>query len=412
MENKLNTTQMIFLLLGVLLVTLFFVPSPGTGNMDNMARWANAVNDNGIVAGYKIIADYPPLASVILFGVIKVANFLGIWLYTAIKFSIALFLVLTSIIFWLWTRNFILTMLLHLALIYNSVVLGHVDIYFAPFLVLALWALKERKYVAFTCAFSAACLIKYQPLIIAPFLALYILEINSIRDWRQINLRKILLGILLPFFIIIVPVFAIFGVKEILVNSFYIGTHQGYLSANALNLDWIIGHFLHVFAPDLYGPLINGQSTIIRGATEQVGIISQLVFFAVFLVIIVIFFTRQKNFENLVLFSLLGYWGYFTLNTNVHENHLFIGMILAVILCWLNKKYLPTMLTVLLISNLNLIVFNGFDGTDTSFPRVISGVDTALLIAVFNVCAYFYYWGINILTRKKRAELKPGVSQA
>lgn len=409
MENKIKTTQMIFLLLGVLLLTLFFVPSPGTGNMDNMALWANTVNDNGLFAGYKIIADYPPFASVILFGVIKIANFLGIWLYTAIKLSITLFLVLTSIIFWLWTRNFILTMLLHLALIYNSVVLGHVDIYFAPFLILALWALKERKFVAFTCAFTAAILIKYQPLIIAPFLALYVLGINRIKDWRQINLRKILLTIVLPFFIIVVPVFILFGVNEIL-SSAYVGTHQGYLSANALNLDWIIGHFLHLFAPDQFGPLINGQSTIIRDTAEQIGIISQLIFFAILLVTIVIYFTRQKTFENLVLFSLLGYWAYFTLNTNVHENHLFIGMILAAILCWLNRKYLLTMLTVLLISNINLIVFNGLDGANTSFPRLVSGVDMALVIAIFNVCAFFFFWGVNIITRKKSTAIKPGVA--
>jgi len=405
-ENKFNLVQTIFVILGVMLVTFFFVPSPGTGNMDNMARWANTVNDYGLVTGYSIIADYPPISSVILLFVIRISEFLGIWLYTAIKLSIAFFLVLTSFVFWLWTRDVLLTLLLHISLLYNSVVLGHVDVYFAPFLILSLWALKERRLILFTCVFSIACLIKYQPLIIAPFIALYILNIKQITQWKQIDFRRILKHVVLPFIIIIVPTFAIFGLKPILIKSFYTGTHQGYLSANALNLNWIITHFLHVFNPDQFGPLIDGQATLIRSTPDQIRIGPQLVFYLVFIITVLVFFKRDKSFENLVLFSLLGYWAYFTLNTGVHENHLFIGMILSIVLFWLNKKHLLTMLTLILISNLNLIVFNGMDGKEIQFSRVISGVDMALLIAIFNVGVFVVFWIVNMMPEKKQLSQK------
>jgi len=123
------------------------------------------------------------------------------------------------------------------------------------------------------------------------------------------------------------------------------------------------------------------------------------------------FFRRHKTFENLLLFSLLGYWAYFTLNTGVHENHLFIGMILAILLAWQNRKHLLTMLMVIMIENINLIVFNGLDGVENEFSRVVSGVDTALLIAIFNVLTFAAYWVFYTFLQTPKKEEAPALPE-
>jgi hypothetical protein len=92
--------------------------------------------------------------------VVRVSHLTGLALIDAIKLSIALFTCLTSLIFWLWTRDIALTILLHFSLLLNGVALGYIDIYFAPSLILLLWALRERKLTLFSVAFSIASLTK------------------------------------------------------------------------------------------------------------------------------------------------------------------------------------------------------------------------------------------------------------
>ena len=180
-----------------------------------------------------------------------------------------------------------------------------------------------------------------------------------------------------------------------------------YLSGNALNLNWIITHFLHVFNPDRYGALIDGQAELIKTASPSLTSVSSLLFGLVFLVTLIKFFRSEKTFENLVRFSLLGYWAYFMFNPGVHENHLFIVLLLAVILYWLNKEHMILMICIILMANFNLYLFYGSNGLGPGFSRVIGGIDLALVGAIFNLLFFCLVWWMNVRPEKRHVTHQP-----
>ncbi len=391
----------------VLLVTLSFINSPGT---DDVVRywvpWADHAADLGGPAGFA--ADeaqygYPPYGSVILASTVRLGRALGIGTFEALKWSLVVFLVAASALIGLWTRSFIVAALFCLALLLNSVALGYIDIYFAPTLILALWALKARKWVWFTVFFIVACLTKWQPVIIAPFIALYILDIQHLKHWRQINVRQLAVTVLLPAALVLGVTLLVFEAAP-LALSLTKALNNEFLSGDALNFSWIETHWLHVFYPNDFGGLIGGEAGYIVSDALRVTLLPKVLFFLTYAVALVAFFKREKTFENLINFSLIGYLAYFTFNTGVHENHLFLAAILAVILFWINREQLSVMLILVLISNVNLVLFFGIDGKEPPFSRVIAHtVDVALLLSIFNVVFFLLLWGANVLPGKNAA---------
>src|SRR5262249_34466467 len=99
-------------------------------------------------------SDYPPLASAILWVADQEFQPLHTGIFLSIKFSILFFLFVTAGLFWLWTRDLTVSLILCFALLLNSVAFGYLDIYFAPAFIFSLWMLEERR-------------IKWQPMIIA-----------------------------------------------------------------------------------------------------------------------------------------------------------------------------------------------------------------------------------------------------
>jgi hypothetical protein len=68
----LKFVQMAYITLLVLLVTISFVYSPGTGDVEIWKRWANNSDAFGIASGFKANkADYPPYSSIILLCAIR-----------------------------------------------------------------------------------------------------------------------------------------------------------------------------------------------------------------------------------------------------------------------------------------------------------------------------------------------------
>jgi hypothetical protein len=391
----------------VLLVILIFLNSPGTDDVAlYWVPWADHAADLGGPAGFAIDEaqyGYPPYSSVILASAVRIGRALGLGTFEALKWSLVAFLVGTSALVWLWTRNFIVTMLFCLALLLNSVALGYIDIYFAPTLILALWALKVRKWLWFTVFFIMASLTKWQPIIIAPFIALYILDIQRVRQWRQIDFKKLVLTILLPAAAVLGLTLRVFDAAP-LALAISKAFNNEFLSGNALNFSWIETHWLHVFYPEDFGPLIGGEAGYIVSDALRVTLLPKVLFFLTYAVALAAFFRREKTFENLINFSLIGYLAYFTFNTGVHENHLFLAAMLGVILFWLNRGHLSVMLILVLMSNVNLVLFFGIYGQELPFSRVIGGaVDVALLLSIFNVIFFLVLWGAHVLPRRKAA---------
>jgi hypothetical protein len=121
-------------------------------------------------------------------------------------------------------------------------------------------------------------------------------------------------------------------------------------------------------------------------------LIPKLLFWTTYLLLLVLFFRYEKNFTNLLIFSVLGYLSYFTFNTGVHENHLFLVAILAVVLYWRKENWRVNAVILLLMANINLFLLYGVDG-DLHFPRSFAGIDIALPQAILNVLFFIYLYG-------------------
>jgi hypothetical protein len=386
--------QTTLLILWVFFITLSFLHSPGTSDVDIWERWARNADQQGLKAGFAANrADYPPLTTALLFCAVRFFGIFGAFTFLAIKISITLFLFLTSFLFWLWTKDLAAVLILHTALILNSVALGYTDIYVAPSLVLALWALKERRLRPFSIFYTLACLTKWQPLIIAPFIFLHLLDISRLADWRQIDFKKLFRQVLAPAASILLVTLSFFGFAPVW-YAFKASLSHTILSGNALNLNWILTHFLEVFQPEQFGGLVQGEAQYIGTDSRQITLVPRLLFYVSYLATFVVFLRHARTFENLLVFASAGYLAYFTFNIGVHENHLFLVTILAVLLFWLERKYLLTMLLLVLMSNTNLFLFYGVGGQGPGFPRALGRtIDMALVFAIFNVVFFVFFLG-------------------
>jgi hypothetical protein len=203
----------------------------------------------------------------------------------------------------------------------------------------------------------------------------------------------------------------VFGIRPIW-SAFTLSWNGDFISGNALNLNWIITHFLHFFQPDRYGELQKGMANPIELiAPKAITIVPTLLFFGFFCVSFLLFFLREKTFENLLLFATLGFLTYYMFNLAVHENHLFVVTILAGVLFWVDDRFRTVSVILMLISNINLFVFYGVDGT-LHFPRTVGALDIALPLAVFNVVFFFYFFWFVLVNSRSGEESKLVTTQS
>jgi hypothetical protein len=371
----------------VSLIAISFFFAPGTGDVGTWARWMREIDSNGLIGGYTHSdTDYPPLAFVFLATVLKCAAAFGADPFVVLKFSLFVFLLATALCFYWFTRNLILAAALELALILNSMALGYLDIYVAPCLIAAFFLLQRGHFTVGFILFALSCSIKWQPLIIAPFICFYLLKAPGPEAFSE---NRGLARRFLPFAIsavaIALPLFLIFGWKifDALKRAM---TYHKFLSAYGLNLCWIETWALHLLSPDKYGPLQNGMIDIFIVRDPLVVWPNKLLFYASYVAILVAFARQPKTFERLVTYSILGYLAYFVFNTSVHENHLFLVCCLAWVLVFFQPDELVRCINLCLAANANLFLFYGAFGQRLN--PVIAGVDITLLFAIANICLF------------------------
>jgi hypothetical protein len=393
----------ILLTLCAVLLALVWWPAPGTTDVAIFLRWAAAAASSlrGSYATFYTYG-YPPLQFVILGGAARLAQALQMDLFTGFKLSLLLSLLLTGGLFWLWTRNFYLSLGLFLALLPNGMAYGYTDLYFAVFLVGALWALHSRRLALFTVLYCAACLVKLQPLILAPFLAIYLLGVPHLASWRQINVRRLGLRVVLPAALIGLGTLAFFG-KPFL-DALAVGLSNPFLSGQALNLNWIVTFGIRALNPQWLGGLTNGLIVPIDTQDWHAWLASKILFWLLFVPTWFVFARSQKSFDDLIWFGLIGYLTYFMLNAGVHENHLFMAVILAAVLAWRRPEHLVTFAVWALAANINQFVFYGADGSGWALNPV-AGVDITLPLAVVFVAlfAFFYFEAVVVGSRQRAA---------
>ena len=368
------------------LLAFHFLAAPGTGDVDDKLRWMRNIVAHGLVGGFQVSADdYPPGTYIVLAALTKIAPHVGIGSFIAYKLSIVAFLLFSSLIAWRWTRNGWFAIALHLALIVDSVVMGYNDVYFVAPLLLALWALQARQIVRFAVLFTLTCLMKWQPLILLPVLLSYAVLTMTTREHRRRDVARLGGKIVLLPAVMLVATFALFG-PEFLV-AFRRATSENFLSANALNVHWIVTEALAWWNPQRFsfGPDTHRQ--FLRIPSAPLLTLVKLPFAAISLGILAQFVRGPRTFVTMLHYAYVGYIAYFLFNTSVHENHLVPAVVLAGLLWTMDRRYGPLFLITTVMLNLNVLLFYRLDG----FPRlpvVIDGLDLALPLAILNVALF------------------------
>jgi hypothetical protein len=371
----------------VCLVSLPLLNAPPSADIGSWNDWVAHADSAGLVRGFADNTDsYPPLAAAVIVTAVRTGRRAGVGTEMSIKLSALLFLVATTCVFWLWTRHKWLTLALYASLLLSSVGMAYVDIYFAPSLLLALWALRERRLALFAVAYSVSCLTKFQPLIVGPVLCVYLIQAERAHGSWRAAAETLALRVALPAAAVILPILMLYGARPIW-TALLFSTGHPWLSANALNVDWILTHALHVFLPGRFGGLEHGAATLIFADPRSfMLLLPKALFGVVYIAVLLAFGRRARTFEGLVLFALVAYLTYAMLCPGVHENHLFLAGILGLVLAWLDARYLVTGLILALMANINLALFSPIVGAPSPAGRVLGGVlDSALLFSIFNV---------------------------
>jgi hypothetical protein len=367
-------------------IALSFLYSPGTGDVSIWRTWIDQMSAFGLVGGFVHSgADYPPLSLIILEMVSRCTDIFGTTVFLSLKCSLLIFLFVTVASYYWFSRNLILTAALEFSLILNSVALGYLDIYFAPFLIATFFCLQRRHFKTGVLMFAMSCSIKWQPLLIAPFICIYVLTAAG----EGLSGRDKVYKRILPFVIVavvVLPLVMIFGAGAI-INSLQRATaRHNFISGYALNFGWLHTWALHLWAPEKYGSLQNGEIELIQTRDALLLLPERILFYLSYPGIIWAFARGRKTFERLLVYSMLGYLSYFLFNTGVHENHLFPIACLAWILAFIDSNQLVRAINFSIAANINLFLFFGVFGQ--RIAPVIAGVDITLLFALANIALF------------------------
>lgn len=394
----------VVMLLEILFALLLF-RSPGTEDVSQYwMPWIDAILKNGLVDGYAVAGrDYPPLCSLILLLIAKTAAALSIDIFFSFKVFLTIALLTATFCYWAWMPDVVLAGLLAVSLSLNGVALGYLDTFFAPSLILSLWALQRKKIGLFSGLFAISCLIKWQPLIIAPFMTLHAVSTSTGDAMPARALVRRWIYLAAPALVVIAIAVALFGFSPIAVSLAHTVQHR-LLSGDALNFNWLVTWFLEVFHADTYDSLKNGivQAVTIDRDEGWVTAI-RIVFVLFYLGALWRLFKIRRSFAGVIECALAGYLSYFMFNIGVHENHLFLAAILAVIAAGLLPRWGLGAALVVAVSNFNLIAFYGFTGSPLSFSPVV-GVDVSVIFSAVNLVLFLLFWGDLVLRGRSACE--------
>lgn len=388
--KAINTIALFFLTI-VLLLNFSFINSPGTKDARIYLRWAERVMDYGPIAGYcSQPSDYPPVTFAVLwlFGSLFGSNLMAIkssiflfWL-----FHIAIVLLLSHMTknpFWLGVA-----LATNPAIWVNAQFLGYLDVYFAPFLLMALFLLQSGLLIFWSgVLFGLSILLKWQPLIILPFFLMMLWRSDTVgrSRWRSFSVWIGGMGLVMG---AALSVFALGGYGDCVVSALHKASSLDFVSGNALNADWIITYFLHLIRPDLYGPLVDGASNFIKADLSWVRIFNAVAVLLAYSFFMWLLLRRGRSLSDFCIASLGGGLSYFVFGYSVHENHGFILIILATLLLLLSNTSKVYSLYILAIVSLlhliNLMLFYGLTG-EPLVNRVVLGLDTSLIFAVAHI---------------------------
>ena len=346
--------------------------SRGTGDVAVWEAWLARARAVGLTTSYaRLATSWPPGA----ISVLRLFDALGSGdAFTTIKVVVTTFLIGTAVVVAVWMKEVAAATITIAAIAVNAVGLGYLDVLFALPLLLSLWALQHDRLAAFSALFATSCLVKPQPVTIAPFIVIFLAHRITTRT-RRIDWRK-LAAATLPALVVGSAFGAAFGLYPI-GQAFWRAMSNQYLSGNALNLNWILGAFDG-------GSIASGRelhALFISDVHAWIAIVARLTFAVAMIVILYAFWRGSRTFEQLIGASIAGALAYFAFNTGVHENHLFLACILSVIGLWFLPRHRIEMVIVIVVTQVNLVAFYGVTGTLGS-SRTFAELDVTIPLAL------------------------------
>ncbi len=324
----------------------------------------------GPFAGYAAIADYPPLGPFLLWLAVSIGRSVELPDFVALKLAIGLFQMASALIVLVRYRSWMAACLLWLLITPFGLLLGYLDAFYLPFVLLAVFAMEHRQFALGGVLLAIAGLIKWQPVVLAPVILIYALD----GRWSARTL-----GWVAPTAICVPLIVAVFG-PAATAHAFLGAADDPYFSGQAFNLDWIVTGWLemrHATGVEL----LHGNTIVAMSALNPSWrILSRDLFWLAYLGALAIFAVGRRDRLTLLLALTTCEAAQFTFNTGVHENHMFLVMCLAFVACYggaLSQFYLTT-ISALAVSN--VLFFYGLN-VGSGAPAAVGTV----LLSALNV---------------------------
>ena len=395
-----------------IVLALLLVRAEGTGDVQTFLRWTRLAQDYGIVDGYRVMVDrwpetvlerhgeagggeYPPLGFAWLYLVATVADIINISHLAMFKVAILVFSFASTFMLWLCCRSLPLVAAFQGATLLVATGLGYTDVVTAPFMIGALWAVRDERPVLGFVLFIVGILIKWQVLLLAPFLLLHILQISELRSIRRAFARPLVWQLTAVTAIALLSTGAVFGDSPL--RAFLFALQHPFLSGNALNVPWVATLFVRI----LYSPEFSIGDEL-NYVDAPMLLPFKLVFLGLLGWILLRFLRVERNFDNCLLFSVIGVVTYGVWNSAVHENHWFVALVPAFLLAGrggsASARWVCLLVSVML--NVNLFVFYGITGQEVIKRNV--GVDLSIVLALLYTAIWLslarYVWSVPPVT--------------
>jgi hypothetical protein len=396
------TGGLLFVLTVVL--SLMMIRSPGTSDVSIWRDWMDTVYQNGLAGGYSQIAlsgywqagvVYPPISFAILYVTRTLGDAGGLPPQDSIKVAILIFQLISAGLILVISRDFWVAAAFNSSILLSGVCLGYIDVFFVPWLIGAFWAFQLKRHVFGTALFLIACLTKWQPLIVVPFIAIYLFQISDFRSLRGALHKLLFWQLLMLVTVTIVLLSLVFGITP-LPAALRTALAERAVSGYALNLPWIAGCLVtFVFSPS-FSIQVDEFPIIYTGSVLYL-LPSKIMFGIVFGTLVVRATRSDKTFQDCLLFSIVGFVTYVMCNTGVHENHWFLAVVLAFMLVLHSRirEHWAIVTIISVMANINLFVFYGVTGTTELKSRVV-GVDLSIILAMLYAVAWLllvvYVW--------------------
>jgi hypothetical protein len=383
------------ILAGVVAFTTWWLwPAAGTPDVDIWLGWMNALLTHGPAHGYATTGtDYPPGSLLTMWAIGHLASAAGIDQHLALKTLFCACLVASTIMLAVASRASVIPLFGFLACAVSALGLMYADILFAPFILGAVWAARQRRLALMLVLLVMGCLMKWQPVFVLPFAFIYAIRQRDVMprpDWNRSIRWAAAIGLLLVAVVVLV-----WGYPAI--DSFYRASRHNTKSSFGANPLWILTWWEDRASAERIAA--NGIVSIVYAARPVLRALTLLTIIGFGTALRAYWKSRDRSVEAWLRYSLAGYLVYFLVSAGVHENHLFLGSLLAMALAWQNARWWWTAVVLALAANLNLVAFYGWTGFIDR--RTVGGVDLTVWLAM--VLSIALATVMVVLVRRDRA---------